>query len=237
MKWYKRLFWKIFLSIWFVSFLVLLATVCVVGAITEHDRFKEVITAKAEGYAELMIERYERKGFRTLLPIPPRPPKREYSRKSWHDHDDDDHRYSKRRHPDWKRSIWLDINERVYITDVELQRKVVGIKAFKADPEHQYSFSMSSNRGRLYQVVVDLRWDRSPYAHLMSRILSAQLVLILLVSSLGALLVSVIIARPLKQLREHTVNYPSVKCQRKLNVLSPFRPDKIHILRSLKQTW
>lgn len=205
MRWYKRLFWKIFLSIWSVSFLVLLATICVVGAITEQDRFKEVITAKAEGYAELMIERYERKGFRTLLPIAPRPPKRDYDHDRWHDKDDDrDRKYKDRRHPVWKRSIWLDISERVFISDVELKRKVVAIKTPVVDPEHQYRFTMSSERGRLYQITVDLKWDSSPYAHLMSRILSAQMVLILLVSSLGALLVSAIIVRPLNLLREHT---------------------------------
>ena len=206
MKWYKRLFWKIFLAIWSVSFLVLLATVCVVGILTEQDRFKEVITAKAEGYAELMIERYERKGFRTLLPLPPRPSKRDQERRNRdrdNDHDDDRHDRD-RSHPDWKRSIWLNVAKRVAITDVDLNRRVVAILNKPSKSDDHYRFTMSSQRGRLYQVDVDLNWERSPFGHLMSRILSAQMVLILLVSSLGALLVSAIIVRPLKLLSEHT---------------------------------
>jgi len=201
MKWYKRLFWKIFLAIWSVSFLVLLATVCVVGIVTEQDRFREVVTAKAEGYADLMIERYERKGFRTLLPVPPRSPKRDYERDRG---DHDDRRGHERDHPDWKRSIWLNVAKRVAITDVELNRRVVAIINRPSESDDHYSFTMSSERGRLYQVDVDLNWERSPYGHLMGKILSAQMVLILLVSSLGALLVSAIIARPLKLLGEHT---------------------------------
>ncbi|WP_286240916.1 sensor histidine kinase [Neptuniibacter halophilus] len=199
MKWYKRLFWKVFAAIWCVSFLVLLATVCVVATMTEQDRFKEVVTARAEGYAELMIGRYERTGFRSQLPKLPRKYKE-------HDDDDDDHKRDdhRSRHPDRKRDSWLNIAERVYITDVELGRKVVGFQNFNPEPEELYRFVMSSESGRLYQVDLDLRWDRSPFAHLMSRILSVQLVLILLVSGLGALLVSAIIARPLKLLREHT---------------------------------
>ncbi len=201
MKWYKRLFWKIFLAIWSVSFLVLLATVCVVGIVTEQDRFREVVTAKAEGYADLMIERYERKGFRTLLLVPPRSPKRDYERER---RDHDDRRGHERDHPDWKRSIWLNVAKRVAITDVELNRRVVAIINRPSESDDHYSFTMSSERGRLYQVDVDLNWERSPYGHLMGKILSAQMVLILLVSSLGALLVSAIIARPLKLLGEHT---------------------------------
>ncbi|WP_299181438.1 ATP-binding protein [uncultured Neptuniibacter sp.] len=193
MKWYKRLFWKVFVAIWSVSFLVLLATVIVIGAITEKDRFRDVVTTKAEGYAELMVERYELKGFRTLRTLPA--PSKKYRKD--HDHHD---RHSR----DWRRDLWINFSQRVYIKDIELNRKVIGPVNFDPTAEDRYRFFIHSERGREYQVEVDLAWESSPFLHLIGRILSAQLVLILLVSALGALLVSAIISRPLKLLRQHT---------------------------------
>ena len=98
MKWYKRLFWKIFAAIWLVSGLVLLATVLVIGAVAEKERFRDVLASKAEGYAQLMVERYERKGFRTLRPPPPK--RRHYDDDDEHDHDD---RYSHRDKRSWSK--------------------------------------------------------------------------------------------------------------------------------------
>jgi len=200
MKWYKRLFWKIFAAIWSVSFAVLLATICVVSEITEEDRFKEVITAKAEGYAELMIGRYERLGLKTLPPLRLKQLKDAQRRveggvRHLADHQD--------RAPHWKRFIWRSVTKRVQITDQQLQRQVVALPDFK-EPSEVYRFQLTSERGREYEVSVDLSWERSPYDDLVNRILSLQMVLILIVSSLGALIVSAIIARPLTLLREHT---------------------------------
>lgn len=211
MKWYKRLFWKVFASIWSVSFLVSLATIVFVGAITEKDRFKEVITAKAEGYAEVMIERYERRGERTLIV---RPPKRSHYRE---DHESREHRerdherreYKERDHDsserhDFKRAVWLNISERVFITDTELNKKVIGFKGFHRDPQSLYTFNLRSESGKPYQVEVNLKWNSSPLRHLLGTILSVQMVLIILIASIAALLVSAIIVRPLNMLREHS---------------------------------
>lgn len=201
MKWYKRLFWKVFAAIWCVSFSVLLATICVVSTITEQDRFKEVITAKAEGYAELMIERYERMGHTTI------PPLRLKHLKSSHRDKEiglPPPQHHKERTPHWKRFIWRSVTKRVHITDLTTQKQVVDLPGFEQAPEDSYRFNLESEQGRQYEVLVDLSWERSPYADLVNRILSVQMVLILLVSSLGALIVSAIIARPLILLREHT---------------------------------
>lgn len=224
MKWYKRLFWKVFASIWSVSFLVSLATIVFVGAITEKDRFKEVITAKAEGYAEVMIERYERRGERTLSVRPPKKPydrdhhdrrdDRESHYKSDYERDEQDRREfedreheSKDRH-DFKRTTWLSIAERVYITDLARKKKVVGLekfhRSFNQDPKSFYLFNLRSESGKLYQVEVNLKWNSSPFRHLLATILSVQMVLIILIASMAALLVSAIIARPLNLLREHS---------------------------------
>ncbi|MEM5536860.1 ATP-binding protein [Neptuniibacter pectenicola] len=208
MKWYNRLFWKIFVSIWAVSFFVLLATIVFVGAVTEQDRFKDVITAKSEGYAEAMVEKYEHKGFKTLIPNLPRPRPKHRG--------EDDHERGPRpgpgpgagpdkdKHEDFRRAVWLNISERVFITDIERQKKVIGFKNFKRDSDSLYVFNLTSESGRVYKVEVDLHWDASPLTHLLATVLSLQMVLILLIASIGALLVSAIVTRPLNLLREHS---------------------------------
>ncbi|MCP4597418.1 ATP-binding protein [Neptuniibacter sp.] len=199
MKWYKRLFWKIFASIWAVSLLVLVGTILVIGLVKEKDRFKEVITAKAEGYAELMIERYERRGFESLRPLPSRPSRDEF--RSFRDHDrrpPPPHH----RHPRF-RDMW-SVADRVLITDLKLGQDVVSGSMLACDEDDKFSFNLRSESGRLYQVDLDQSFRRSPVAHMLNTILSVQMVLILLVSGLGALLVSTIIVRPLNRLREHT---------------------------------
>ncbi|WP_420554769.1 sensor histidine kinase [Neptuniibacter marinus] len=199
MKWYKRLFWKVFASIWAVSFIVLLATIFFVGAVAEQDRFKEVVTAKAQGYAEVMVEKYERKGFQTLLPRPPRPPKPDDSRGRY-EHD----KHKKEKRDDFRRSVWLNISERVFITDLKQKKKVIGFNHFRRGSDSTYIFNMNSDSGNAYQVEVDLNWEASPFTHVFATIISVQMVLILLIASAGALLVSMIITRPLNLLREHS---------------------------------
>jgi signal transduction histidine kinase len=196
MKWYKRLFWKVFAAIWVVSVLVLLATVLVIGAVTEKERFKDVITTKAYGYSEAMIERYERRGLKTLPPPRTRLPKR------FRDDDDDDH-HERREHAA-QRNLLLNVVERVRITDVELGRKVIGPSMLTIDPESLLTFTMTSEADRLYRVDVDINWEHSPVGHLVKTLLSVQMVLVVLVSGLGGLLVSAIIVRPLNRLRDHT---------------------------------
>lgn len=199
MKWYKRLFWKIFASIWVVSLLALLGTVVMIGLVSERDRFKEVITAKAEGYAELMVERYERRGFQSLR-LPPRPPKDGFR---FDRQPDEEHRPPHLK-PHGPRDMWLNIAERVRITDLELDQGVVSGAALACSEDDKVSFNLSSHSGRQYRVDMDLSWKRSPVAHMVNTILSVQMILILFVSGLGALLVSWIIVRPLNRLREHT---------------------------------
>lgn len=201
MKWYKRLFWKIFASIWVVSLLVLVGTVVMIGLVAERDRFQEVITAKASGYAELMVERYERRGFKSLdNPRPPRPPKDDGFRP---DRDRGD-KFFPRHRPHGPRDMWLNVTERVRITDLELNQDVVSGAVLNCSEDDKVSFNLSSHSGRQYQVDMDLSWKRSPVAHMVNTILSVQMILILFVSGLAALLVSLIIVRPLNRLREHT---------------------------------
>lgn len=205
MRWYKRLFWKIFAAIWCVSFLVVLATACVIGVVSEKDRFKELIVAKAEGYAELMVDRYERKGFRTLRPL--RKHDKRYRDHGKYDKGKErwDHfkRYDRDRES-WQKGVWINLAERVFIQDLEFNRKVVGVKHFDLADDDLYRFTLSSERGRMYEIFVDTERKQSLYMHLLGRVLTAQLFLILLASALAAFAVSAIIVRPLNLLREHS---------------------------------
>ncbi|MGH1462581.1 MAG: sensor histidine kinase [Neptuniibacter sp.] len=197
MRWYKRLFWKIFASIWLVSFLALVGTILVIGLMTERDRFKEVITAKAEGYAELMIERYERKGFQSLRPLPPR------DAFGLHRNSEGRPPPSPHRHSG-PRDMFGSIAQRVQITDLQLAQEVVTGSTLVCEEDDKFSFNLHSDSGRAYQVELDLSWKRSPVVHMLNTVLSVQMVLILFVSGLAALLVSTFIVRPLNRLREHT---------------------------------
>jgi two-component system sensor histidine kinase CpxA len=78
-RWYKRLFLKIFVTVWLTSFLVIALTAFVIGHLSEQRRDRDVFSARVLGQAELLIDRYERDG---RLPSP----------KEWRRYHDDDHK-------------------------------------------------------------------------------------------------------------------------------------------------
>ncbi len=59
------------MTVWLTSFLVIALTAFVIGHLSEQERYRDVLSAKALGQAELLVDRYERTG---RLP-PPRMPK------------------------------------------------------------------------------------------------------------------------------------------------------------------
>ena len=200
MSWYKRLFWKIFAAIWLVSVLALVATVVWIGSVAEKDKFEQIMGARASAYAEVMVERYERLGGETLLPMRP-PPKRFFE----HDDEHDEERHERIR--EWRKNKHHrlpDIIDRVQITDLTSGRKVVGPGQFKPNPATTQQFTIQSESGNPYQIIVDLNWEHTPLNDLIKALVSIQLIWIMLVSALGALLISAIIVRPLNRLRAHT---------------------------------
>ncbi|NVK40579.1 MAG: HAMP domain-containing protein [Oceanospirillaceae bacterium] len=60
MKWYRSLYWKIFLTLWVSSILIVLATVLIVEGIADRQRDADVQEARARAVAERVLERYER---------------------------------------------------------------------------------------------------------------------------------------------------------------------------------
>ncbi|MCV6609181.1 MAG: HAMP domain-containing histidine kinase [Amphritea sp.] len=194
-RWYKRIFLKIFLIVWLTSFVVISVTAFMVGSVSERERYREVMQAKALGQAELIVDRYERTGR-----LPPKPRYKDYDR----DHDDDD---------DWRRDKhdWRDRDHRdknffalkMQIQETSSGRIIAGIR----DDRHFRNpmvLHLTSSQNKDYRVVVDLDLRKTLFAKLIGFILSVQVVLMMIVAALAALLISWIIVRPLNRLRQHT---------------------------------
>ncbi|GAA0789603.1 sensor histidine kinase [Marinobacterium sediminicola] len=59
MRWYKRLFWKMFLVIWLVSLLGMSGVFLLVSNRYDQEHRLELLEARARGQATLMLERFE----------------------------------------------------------------------------------------------------------------------------------------------------------------------------------
>ncbi len=59
MKWYRRLFWKMFLVIWLVSLVGMGSVFLLLSSRYDQDHRLELLEARARGQAMLMLERYE----------------------------------------------------------------------------------------------------------------------------------------------------------------------------------
>jgi signal transduction histidine kinase len=184
MKFFKRLFWKIFLSFWLASLSVVLITVLVVGEITERDKLTEILEYRAREQAERIITRFETGAVR--LP-----------RESRHDHDkekSDHHRFKKP-----PRYLPLQIRT----AQGEL---VFGKKQFNS-PDTPLSFELISSSGKTYHIKAMLDPISSHFSRLQGFLFSVQAVLVLIASTLASLLLTVIVVRPVNKLREYVEQF------------------------------
>ncbi|WP_432471583.1 sensor histidine kinase [Amphritea sp. HPY] len=188
-RWYRRIFWKVFLSVWLTSFLVLLLTAFVVGNLAEKERYAEVLTARALGHAELIVDRYERTG------IVPRPELRKERRH----YDEDNHDEPEWREHRERRFFPLKIQ----ITELSSGRMIVG-KRLEGRFRNPLVLKFESERGKRYRVVVESDLRKTLFAKVFGFMLSLQIVLLVLVSTFAALLISWIVVRPINRLRQHT---------------------------------
>ena len=197
-RWYKRVFWKIFLIVWLTSFLAIAITAAVVGSVSEKERYQQVLAAKALGQAELIVDRYERTG---RLPPPVR-----HDRKRDHD-DDDDNRWD---HKDWDKRDWRDHRDshRFFPLKMQILDKQRGLIIFGIKDERRFNnpliLKLTSDRNKEYRVVVDRDLRSTLAARVIGFVLSLQVVLMLFVAALAGLLISWIIVRPINRLRQHT---------------------------------
>ena len=191
MRWYKRLFWKIFAAIWLISCIVLLVAVTLIGINAERDRHEEVLIAKAQGYAHWAVAHYENRGQRSF--IAPRLPYRGERRN--HEKREPRERFFK--------SKPLPMAKRLQIIDLEKGMPLLIGNRVAAEVSEGHAFTLLSSSGREYRATVDLTPQQSPLAHMLRVVLSLQIVLIMIASALAAVALSALIVRPLNQLRAH----------------------------------
>lgn len=192
-RWYRRVFWKIFLSIWLSSFLVVALTAFIVGNLAEKERYKDVLTAKALGQAELIIDRYERTG---RLPKPPAPRDRRWD----HDHDDRDDD----RDDDWReRRDRRFFPLKMQIAELPRGRVILG-QRLQGRFNNPMILKFESDQGKQYKIVVEADLRKTLVAKIFGFLLSVQIMLLIVVSALAALLISWIVVRPINRLRQHT---------------------------------
>lgn len=191
-RWYRRVFWKIFLSVWLTSFLVVALTAFMVGHLAEKERYIEVLRTKALGQAELIIDRYERTG---KLPRPPK--KRDY----WREHQHDD--WDRDRDDDHYRSDRRFFPLKMQISKTPSGQMILG-KELKGRFNNPMILKFESDRGNRYKVVVETDLRRTLLAKVFGFLLSVQIMLLIVVSALAALLISWIVVRPINRLRQHT---------------------------------
>ncbi|MEH6578138.1 MAG: HAMP domain-containing sensor histidine kinase [Amphritea sp.] len=191
-KWYKSLFWKIFLSIWLSSFIVVAATAFVVGQLAEKEKYRDVLAARALGHADRIVDRYERFG-RVIRPQDSQAFRRSREHDG-QDHGHDEHR-GRRMFPLPKLTIIDQETGKLIFSRADAQQR-----GFK----NPINLELESDSGKRYKVVVEADPRRSPYGHLFRFLLSVQAVLIIAVSAMASLLLTWIIIRPINRLRQHT---------------------------------
>nr|WP_320136475.1 HAMP domain-containing sensor histidine kinase [uncultured Amphritea sp.] len=178
-RWYKRLFLKIFVTVWVTSFLVIALTAFVIGHLSEKERDRDVQSARALGQAELLIDRYERNG---RLP----------SMKDWRrSHDDEDHK-DKRFAP-----------ARIQIKDLQTGKVIFGRDDNKK-MRNPLVMDLISDNSRKYRVVVETHMPPPLGDKLFGFFLSVQVALLMVVAGIAALLISLMVVRPVNRLRQYT---------------------------------
>ncbi|WP_299197570.1 HAMP domain-containing sensor histidine kinase [uncultured Amphritea sp.] len=177
-RWYKRLFLKIFVTVWLTSFLVIALTAFVIGHLSEQQRDRDVFNARVLGQAELLIDRFERDGH---LPSP----------KEWRRYHDDDHKEPR------------FFPSRVQITELKSGQVIFGhedVRKFR----NPMILNVISDTNREYQVVAETRIRPDLAAKVFGFFLSVQVVLLMVVAGIAALLISLMVVRPVNRLRQYT---------------------------------
>lgn len=172
------------MTVWLTSFLVIALTAFVIGHLSEQERYRDVLSAKALGQAELLVDRYERTG---RLP-PPRMPKD--LRRFYKDRDDDHH------------------ERRLFPPKLQIQEKSSGQVIYGARDDREFRnplvLSLVSDNGEEYRVVVEADIRPTLAAKLFGFFLSVQVVLLIFVAGITALLISLMVVRPVNRLRQYT---------------------------------
>ncbi|WP_261842649.1 sensor histidine kinase [Aliamphritea ceti] len=206
MKRFTSLGWKIFLSIWLTSLLVVLITAFVMGRVVEREKHQEVLAAKAMGFAEVLVERFERTGSVQRSPSWLKP---SYDNDGGHNDGKKKEGYGRekrghdnREHNQRERQFLPYFKVRIYAAD---GKQIAGPKrpVGKEKPGSMF-LTLTADSGNDYRVVVDINPRKSLYWSVFKFMLSVQMVVIIVVSALASLWLTWIVIRPIKRLRQHT---------------------------------
>jgi len=182
MKWYRQLFWKIFLVIWLVSAAGTAIAVFGVLDVAERRQSLELLEARARAQANLMLERHARG---------------ESIYQRWERHSDRSREHDgtrSRRQSDGPMLLWIiDTRNGKVIVGPEKAPPLKGIMKFEAETDD----------GQVLELLVPQPRERLYFSHLLRFLVSMQAVLVLLVSALSSLLLSWLIVRPINQLRRY----------------------------------
>ncbi len=193
MKWYRRLFWKTFGIIWVTGFCILMLTVWLVGEMSERQHFQQSMRQQVQVYARLMIEKYQRRGFKPFVLVQHKPPK------GWVL--DFDPMQSDTHNQHIKKRIWHTMLRRVRIVDLKRKQPIFRrATAIHWHKKYRQQFKIYVH-DRFYRVEVNLKPPFAPSPKVLNWFFSLQMLIIALLSMFAALFVSLMITRPLYKLR------------------------------------
>ncbi|PSL13867.1 signal transduction histidine kinase [Marinobacterium halophilum] len=165
MRVYQGLYWKMFLVIWLVSLAGMSSVYLLLNSRLDSAHKLEVLEARAQGQARLMLERYEQQD------------------------------------PEWKRADGGRHRLRIWLYSADGAEQLTHWR--RPPPEPTLDFELTTASGRVYQARVPLPRDERHAEHLLERLFSLQMVLILLVSALSGGVLSALVVRPIRRLSDH----------------------------------
>jgi signal transduction histidine kinase len=177
---FNRLYWKVFLSLWLSSFVVMMVTVIVIGELAEEDNFKSKVDYRVRLEAQRFLDRYEADPSQLAL----------LERR-------------KKRRDEKSKAFWDSGHKAGPSLVIKDDQGQVILGAFNEGSGKRHKIKVISDSGRVYKVHYRLNPPPNSLARWHGFIFSVQALLILLSSTIASFIVSAIVVRPMNQLRQY----------------------------------
>lgn len=212
----NTLFWKIFFTIWLVSALSMASVFLVIANSNDEDRWRHLIKSQFKPQALELIEQHESaqastqdrstqngntrdKRFWNLFEdAPPEPPLwvLPINRYESHERRRDPEAFDRQRRP--RPPVWL------YEVDQQHNRLGAQVTGHRRQPPpNAFAIKLESDSGRHYRLLTEIPPPLKHKERFAGYLFSIQMVLVLGVAALSALILSVVLVRPIRQLSEH----------------------------------
>ena len=175
----NTLFWKVFISLWLSSFMVMMVTVVVIGELAEEDNYKSKAKFQVRLQVERFLERYEGN------------PKYRQRIQQLHQ--------NVNQHREGRWPMQRPGMPPIQIYDQQ-GRQILG---GEQPPGEKIQLQVTSISGQDYKVAYYIKPPRNSLARWQGFILSVQALLILLSSTIASFIVSAIVVRPMNKLRQY----------------------------------